>query len=114
MRIMSIRIGSVARITTLGYAVLGFFYIPAAALTSAENVTLPVGIVAPLVNFNFNLTLPRPEHFLTGILMVIVSCLFWAATGWLTGVVGALGFNFLARRLGGIDASVVSSEVRQT
>jgi hypothetical protein len=34
----------------------------------------------------------------------------YAATGWLTGAVVVLGFNFIVRRTGGIEASVLTND----
>ena len=63
MRIISVRITPVARIIAIIYGVLGLLYVPEVLLFGAGQMTLPVGIVAPLVYLNFNLKLPVPTHF---------------------------------------------------
>src|ERR1700692_1411467 len=103
MRIMSFRVTPVARI-----------YVPTLLLVGAKEMILPVGIVAPLVWLNLNLHLPLPNHFVTGILSAVATSLCYALTGWLTGTAAVLAFNFVARRLGGIDASLLVKEFHAT
>ncbi len=90
------------------YGVLGIFYVPAVVLRGAQQVTLPVGIIAPLVYLNLNLHLPAPRHFLTGILSTLAACLCYTS-GWLTGAAAVVAFNFIAKRPGGVEASILTS-----
>jgi hypothetical protein len=107
MRIMSLRVTPVARVLAIIYGVLGFAYVPTLLLVGAKEMTLPVGIVAPLVLLNLNLHFALPTHFLTGVLSALAACLCYALTGWLTGTAAVLAFNFVARRMDGIDARLL-------
>ena len=107
MRIVSFRITPVARVLAIVYGVLGFTYVPTLLLTGAKEMILPVGIVAPLVWLNFNLHFALPTHFLTGVLSALAASLCYALTGWLTGTAAVLAFNFVARRMDGIDARLL-------
>jgi hypothetical protein len=111
MRIIALRVGPVARVLAIIYGVLGILYVPSVLLMGAKEMTLPVGIAAPLVYLNFNLHLPVPSHFLSGILSVLAACVCYTVTGWLTGTAAVLVFNLVARRMGGIDASVIVSKL---
>ena len=107
MRIMSFRITPVARVLAIIYGVFGLTYVPTLLLMGAKEMILPLGIVAPLVFFNLNLHFALPTHFLTGILSAAAASLCYAVTGSVTGATAVLVFNFVARQLGGIEASVL-------
>jgi len=109
MRIMSFRITPVARVLAIIYGACGFTYVPVLLLMGAKQMTLPIGIVAPLVFLNLNLHIAMPTHFLTGILSAIGASFCYAVTGWLTGAAAVLAFNLVARMMGGIDAAVITS-----
>jgi hypothetical protein len=110
MRIMSLRVAPVARILAIMYAILSPFLIILALLTKAEYIRIPLGIVAPLIYFNINFDLQTPTHFFSGAALMLLAAICYAATGWLTGAAAVLSFNFFARRMGGIDAFVLSSD----
>jgi hypothetical protein len=107
MRIMSFRVTPVPRVLAILYGVYGFAYVPTLLLMGSKQMILPVGIVAPLVFLNLNLHFAMPTHFLTGILPAVAASLRYAVTGWLTGAAAVLAFNFVARQMGGIEASVL-------
>jgi hypothetical protein len=75
---------------------------------------LPVRIVARLFFLNFNLHLALPTHFVTGALSAVGASVCYTATGWLTGAAAVLAFNFVARRMGGIEASMLMKASRAT
>jgi hypothetical protein len=81
-------------------------------LTSGRDyLRIPLGLIAlPLTYLNLNFDIQRPEHFLSGVLFVLFGAVCYAATGWLTGSAAVLCFNFIARRIGGIKASVLIKE----
>lgn len=107
MKVMGFRVTPVARVLAILYGLYRFAYVPTLLLMGAKQIILPVGIVAPLVFLNLNLHFAMPNHFLTGILSAIAASLCYALTGWLTGTAAVLAFNFVARPIGGIDASVL-------
>jgi hypothetical protein len=110
MRIISFRVMPVARIFAIIYGAIGVFYVGQVLIAGLGQVTLPVGILVPLIHLNFNLHLPAPTHFLTGILSALAAFVCYAASGWLTGAAAVLAFNFVARRMGGIDASILTND----
>jgi hypothetical protein len=110
MRIMSLRVMPVAKIIAIIYGVLGILYVPEVLLTGATQMTLPLGILTPLVFFSFNLHLPVPTHFLSGVLSALAACVFYTISGWLTGTAAVLSFNSVAKYMGGIDASVLTND----
>jgi hypothetical protein len=107
MRILSVRVIPVARVLAIVYGVLGFAYVPALLLIDAKQMVFPVGIVGPPVFLSLNLHFALPTHFVTGVLSMIFACLCFALTGFLTGAATGLAFNFVAKRTGGVDASVL-------
>jgi len=108
MRITSIRVASVALILMVTYAVFGLIAFVVVAVGNTQYLTLPFGFVAPLFHLNFNFNLERSSNVFSNLFACIAAILFYSATGWLTGAVSALCFNFVAKRIGGIDAKYVS------
>lgn len=111
MRIMSLRVGAVARVFAILYAACSPIIAIFMLRSDADYLRIPIGLIAPpLTYLNLNFDLQRPTHFLTGILFVLFGVACYAATGWLTGALGAICFNFIARRTGGIEAVVLVKE----
>jgi Flp pilus assembly protein protease CpaA len=57
---------------------------------------------------NLNLNLPRSGGVFYNIFLAAATVVSYALTGWLTGMALAVFFNFIAKRMGGIDAKYVS------
>lgn len=110
MRITSLRIRPVAGVLAIGYGVLSPFMVIFAFLSKEEYVRIPLGVVAPLFSLNLNFDIQRPTHFFSGVLLMLLAVPCYVATGWLTGAAAVLVFNFIARRTGGIQASVLVKE----
>jgi hypothetical protein len=110
MRITSLRVTPVASVLAIIYAILAPFSVIQLKLSGANRYTLPLGVVAPLVHLNLNLTVPMPSSVLPGLLLCVAAICFYAVTGWLTGAVAVLSFNLVARLRGGIEASVLTRE----
>jgi hypothetical protein len=110
MRIKSFRIEPIARVLAIIYGVFGLISVPTAHFMGAKQILLPVGVFAPLLNFTFNLHLPAPTQFLTGVLSAAAATVCYAGSGWLTGAAAVLVFNFVARLNGGIEASVFAKD----
>lgn len=114
MRIMSLRVGPVARIFAIIYGVSSPFLLIVMALSKADYLRIPLGIIAaPLFYVNINFDVQHPTHILSAALLVLFAAACYAATGWLTGAALVMCFNFIARRTGGIEASVLSKEPGQ-
>jgi hypothetical protein len=109
MRIVSVRVASVARVVGIAYAGFGIVAFYLFAVHGAEQLTLPVGIVAPLVYLNLNLHLARSTSVFYNIFLALSSVISYGLTGLLTGAVSALCFNFVAKHTGGIDAKYVTT-----
>jgi len=106
-RIISLRIAPVAKVLAIIYGVLGFAYVPTMLLIGAKEIVLPLGILGPFIFLSLNLHFALPTHFLTAVLSVVSASLCYGITGWLTGAAVALAFNFVARLMGGVEASVL-------
>lgn len=112
MRIMSLRVSPVARIFSIIYGVFSPFLLVLMALSKADYLRIPFGIIAaPLFYVNINFDIQHPTHILSAALLVLFAVSCYAATGWVTGAALVLCFNFVARRTGGIQASVLSKEL---
>jgi len=104
VRIIGIRWQSLAAILAAIYAVMGvimFFYFE---VGNDQSFTVPVGFLMPLLNFSVNLHFPRMEQITFEVLLCLGSLIGYAVSGWITGAVAGLVFNFTAPRFGGIDA----------
>ena len=111
MRIMSLKVRSVAKVFAILYAAFSPVIVISMVSSSATYFRVPLGIFAPpLTYFNINFDIQRPEHFLSGVLFMLFGAICYAATGWLTGALLVLCFNFIARRTGGIEASVLTND----
>lgn len=109
MRIVSVSPGSVALVLSLVYGVFGIGDFLFFAFTNAQDLTLPIGFVAPLLYLSFNLHLPRTTSIGFNLLYVVAALLAWALTGAITGEVGTLCFNLIAKQLGGIPAKFIET-----
>ena len=112
MRIMSLRVRPVARIFAIIYGVFSPFLLILMALSKADYLRIPLGIIAaPLFYVNINFDIEHPTPVVSSALLVLFAAACYAATGWLTGAALVMCFNFIARRTGGIEASVLSKEL---
>ena len=107
MRIISLRVRPVARIFAILYGALSPFIVIGIMLSKGEYIRIPLGVVAPLLNLNFNFDFQTPTHFLTGTLVVLFGIACYVATGWLTGAALIVAFNFVSRRMGGIESNII-------
>ena len=110
MRITSLRIKPVALILAIGYTVISPVAVIFAVLSKEDRIRIPLGVVAPLFHLNVNLRVQLPTSFFWGAVFMLFVMLCYAATGWVTGAAAVLVFNFIARRTGGIEASLLTSE----
>jgi hypothetical protein len=110
MRIIGIRWQPVSRIFCIIYAVLGLCSFLYWLFTDIDSLTLPFGVVAPLVYLNLNLHLPRPTGLPMTFAYGLADIAAYAASGWITGAFVALVFNFVAKRMGGINAEYLITE----
>ena len=108
MRIISIRIAPVARILAIAYAAFGLAAFLLFAVRGDQYLTLPFGVVAPLVHLNLNFNLERSAGLLYNIFLCIAAVVSYSLTGWVTGAVGTLLFNIIAKRTSGIDVKYFS------
>ncbi len=108
MKIMALRIPPIARVVAAIYAIFGASFWIAYCFSKAPYLTLPVGIVAPMVHFNFNFNFQRTTDAVYNVLLFLASVAGYALTGWLTAMALVICFNVAARWKGGIDADFIS------
>ena len=108
MRIISVRVSPVAKVLAIVYAVFGLSAFVIYAVSSAQFLTLPFGVLAPLFHLNLNLNLAGSGGVLYNTFLGVAAVLSYALTGWITGAVSAVLFNVIAKQTGGIDAKYVS------
>ncbi len=110
MRIIAIRVRPACIAFSCLYALVGLFaFIQYCFLEQMKQFTLPVGIIAPFVGFNFNLNIPRSMTASAPAVFAIAAMLAYAVSGCITGLVGTCLFNFIAGLMGGIDARFVKT-----
>jgi hypothetical protein len=114
MRIIGIRVEPFARVLAITYAVFGFGAFLFFAVSKADSLALPFGVLAPLVYLTVNLHLPRSSGVFYNIFLCVAAVLSFALSGWITGVAGALCFSAIAKATGGIDAKYVSTVIEET
>ncbi|MGA7293283.1 MAG: hypothetical protein WBW85_12165 [Terriglobales bacterium] len=108
---MSLKVRPVARVFAILYGLLSPFLVILMAVSKTEYLRIPLGIIAPpLLYLNINFDIQHPTRFLSGVLLMLFGAACYAVTGWLTGAAAVLCFNFIARRTGGIEASILTEE----
>lgn len=90
------------------YALFGTVFWITYYLSNVEYITLPVGVIGPLLHLNFNLKFTRSTDVTYNMLLLLGSAASYALTGWLTAAAGVICFNVAARWRGGIDADFIS------
>jgi hypothetical protein len=104
MKIIALKFGKITTTVALIYVLLGCWFWLRFCFSSAEYLTLPIGFVAPMLSFNFDLRLHRAPVFLYNLFLLIGSIGAYAFTGWFTSAVAVAIFNLIAKLRGGIDA----------
>jgi len=113
MKIVALRIQPIARVVAAVYALFGASFWITYCLSKAEYLTLPVGLVAPMVHFSFNLHFHRTTDVAYNVLIFFASVAGYALTGWLTAMALVICFNVAARLQGGIDSGFISFRENQ-
>jgi hypothetical protein len=114
MRIIGIHVEPFARVLAITHAVFGLGAFLLFAVSKAEYLTLPFGILAPLFHLNVNLNLTRSSGMVYNIVLCVAAVLSYAVTGWITGAVVALCFSAVAKRTRGIGAKYVSTVIEES
>jgi hypothetical protein len=109
MRIISIRVEPVAQILAIMYGFFGLGAFVFYALTNASYLTLPFGVIAPLIHLNLDINLGRSTSVAYNLFGCLAAVLSYALTGWLTGAGLTLCFNLIAKMVGGIDTKYFST-----
>ena len=110
---MALRIQPIAKVVAAIYALFGASFWIAYCFSKAQYLTLPIGLVAPMVHFNFNFHFQRTTDAVYNVLLFLASIAGYALTGWLTAMVLVICFNFTARLKGGIDTDFISFRENQ-
>ena len=93
----------------IAYAVFGLVAFLLFAVKGDQYLTLPFGVVAPLVHLNLNFNLERSTGLFYNIFLCVAAVVSYSRTGWVTGALGTLLFNVIGKHIGGIDAKYFSS-----
>jgi hypothetical protein len=113
MKIVALRIQPIAKVVAAIYAVFGVSFWIAYCFGKAQYLTLPVGLVAPMIHLNFNFNFHRTNDVAYNVLLFLALVAGYALTGWLTAMVVVICFNLAARLKGGIDADFISFRENQ-
>lgn len=108
MRIISVHPGAVALVFGFTYAVFGFVAFVAYAFSSLQIFVLPIGIVMGMFHLVFDIRLARSPDLLANALLLVAAVFCYGLTGCISGAAVAVCFNFVAQKVGGIDAKFVS------
>jgi hypothetical protein len=113
MKIVALRIQPIAKVVAAIYGIFGVSLWITYCLSKAPYLTLPVGLIAPMVHFSFNFHFQRTTDVVYNVLLFLASVAGYALTGWLTAMVLVICFNLAARLKGGIDADFISFRENQ-
>ena len=110
MRIIAVRVRPVCIAFSFLYSLVGLLgFIQYCFLEQMQYFTLPFGIIAPFVNYTFNLKIPRSTTASAIVIYAISAMFAYAVSGCITGFIGAYLFNFITGKIGGIDAKFVKT-----
>lgn len=91
---------SLAKLIGLYYALAGLFSVLIYVFADAEEFTASLGFLIPFLCAKLSLGYHR-AHSLAGILWQIISfTLLYALSGWLSGLLGGVAYNFISKHLG--------------
>jgi hypothetical protein len=109
MRITWINVGAVGRVLGIVYAFFGLANFLTYTFGNAPFLILPIGLLMGIIHLHINFHLARSASLLYNVFLCPASILAYAVSGWITGIVVALCFNFVAKNMGGIEAKFVST-----
>ena len=108
MKIVALRIQPIAGVVAAIYATFGALFWVTYCLSDSPYLTVPVGLLAPMVHYNFNFQFHRTADVFYNVLLFLGSVAGYAITGWMTAAVVVFCFNMAARWKGGINADFIS------
>ncbi len=104
MRILSIRPIPVGLIFTIMYGFFGLLNFIIFRLSNNGVLTLLLGYELGFFHLALVLHLPRTDDLIANAFQCGASIALLGLTGWITGIASVLCFNFVAAKIGGIDA----------
>jgi hypothetical protein len=107
MKIVRLRIRPISQTLAFIYAAFGLLFCISFWLSGVEYMTLPVGVVGPLLHVNLNFNFQKSPVFSYNALLLLGSIVSYALTGWLTAAVAVTCFNIVAKLKGGINAGFI-------
>jgi len=105
--IVHVSVNSLANWFAVFYGVAGSLAAIGAAIVSG-TASVPIGFVVPFLNFTFNLHTQRGTILF--VLLLAVSPLIFAFTGYLSGYVCGVAYNWLASHGIGVKGRVARVE----
>ncbi|MFZ0334895.1 MAG: hypothetical protein WAN10_15275 [Candidatus Acidiferrales bacterium] len=105
-RIKSFDVFSVAKYASIFYVPMGLSYFEFLRFKTVEMATLPLGFYFAFIHFTVNLHVPAPQNWFGISLLVLLGGAGFAVTGWLTGLICALVYNFFAGKFRGLRIGV--------
>jgi len=88
MKIVALKVQPIARTLAIIYAVFGLIFWITFCISGVEYITLPIGMIAPLLHLNFNFNFHRSNDPVYNILLLLGSLASYALSGWLTAAAG--------------------------
>ena len=110
-RIVSIDPKAVAKLLAWTYGILTTMAAIVLLFSNMQHlITFPIGFLVPGFHLNLNLYAPLTANPLGRMLMLTALVLSYSVTGWISGYLLAALLNLVARRRGGIPATIVEIE----
>jgi hypothetical protein len=106
-KILRLDMISCVRVFIVFYAVIGLYASSKATMTGADTILCPFGFEYPylFLRVNLNINLPNPPNAVTPFL-VLISVVFYALTGAISGTAVVLLYNLTSRFWPGISAEL--------
>jgi hypothetical protein len=97
--IRSLTFKPVANLFAVWYGFWGIVSGTVFVSSNAKSISSPVGLLIPFVDVKLNLISIRAPTLPGAIVLAMFHVLLCAATGWISGLLTALAYNLLSRRL---------------
>jgi len=108
-KVLRLDMSSTVRLFVLVYSLIGLYAASKSVIVGDESIYCPFGFEYPLLHLTIDVTFKVPREVWLSPFMVLISVIFYALSGIISGVAAVLLYNLTAKFWPGISA-VVSTE----
>jgi hypothetical protein len=99
---------STIRLFVMVYSVIGLYTASKSVIVGDESIYCPFGFQYPMLYLTLDVTFKLPQAAWIAPFLVLISVIFYALTGIISGFTAVLLYNLTARFWAGISAAVAN------